>query len=70
MRNTRLRLEMKKQRYTQAELARRLGVNKMSISHWVNGRYIPNENSAIAISNLLGVNIHDLFYRNGEQNAI
>jgi transcriptional regulator with XRE-family HTH domain len=63
MKDTRLRIELKKQRYTQAALARLLNVNKMNVSNWINGRFIPNKNSAIAISKLLGVSIDELFYR-------
>ena len=53
----RMRLEM-----TQAQLAEHVGVARVSIVAIENGRFIPTIETALSISNVLGVSVEQIFW--------
>ena len=53
--NKRIRAEMQKQNMTSTELARRSGLNRSSISRYVNDVIEPKQNAIGAIAKALGV---------------
>ena len=52
----RIQLAMQNAGISQQELAERSGIGKASISHYVNGRYIPTNKAAYKLSLVLNVN--------------
>ncbi len=49
-----------KYKYSQPELADKLGVSKGMISFWENGKYEPTASNIIIIANFFDVSIDDL----------
>jgi transcriptional regulator with XRE-family HTH domain len=45
---------------SQQELAQKMGVSPSAISHWENGRRVPDANVLIAMSKALGCKLNDL----------
>lgn len=52
----RLKEAMNEKNISAIELSKRSGVGKSAISHYVNGRYCPQNRNAVLIADVLGVN--------------
>ena len=52
---------LKKNRWTYGELAKEIGVNRITISSWDKGETTPNLYQAKKLVELLGINLEDLF---------
>lgn len=50
-----LRDAVRDRRWTQAELARRIGVSQPTIGNWLRGRYIPSTTEVFAMERALGL---------------
>ena len=50
----------KRKGYTQAEVARKIGVSRQSISLWAQGKSVPNLKSLAALAELFGVEVKDI----------
>lgn len=46
--------------YTQAEVARRIGVSRQTVSLWAQGKSVPNLKSLAALAELFGVEVKDI----------
>lgn len=57
----RLRVLRAERRWSQADLAERLGVSRQTVNAIENGRYDPSLPLAFRISEVFGASIHDLF---------
>lgn len=58
--NTALRKAIKKNGFTQQEIAEELGVSTSAISDWVNGKAQPNQKSIEALAKVLEVSPEDI----------
>ena len=65
MRNT-LRVLRAERRWSQAELAERLGVSRQTINVIENGRYDPSLGLALKIGELFGKHVEEIFTRDSE----
>ncbi|MCM1033878.1 MAG: helix-turn-helix domain-containing protein [Odoribacter sp.] len=57
----RLKQILKSKQITQSELARRLGVNPMTVSGWVSGKRYPSIEVLDSLATMLDVDITDFF---------
>jgi putative transcriptional regulator len=65
--NNRIRVLRAERRWSQAELADRMGVSRQTVNAIENGRYDPSLPLAFRISALFGLSIHEIFhYENGD----
>jgi transcriptional regulator with XRE-family HTH domain len=55
-----LRQSRLSKKYSQRQLARKLGVDKTTISAWERDTRFPNEDHLLLLSNVLGLSIHHL----------
>ena len=62
----RLRVHRAERRWSQAELADRLGVSRQTVNAIENDRYDPSLTLAMRISDLFGVPIRELFLQDEE----
>lgn len=60
----------KSHRYTQEEIADKVGVSRQAVAKWENGETIPDINNCIALSELYGVTLDDLVNYNEESDSI
>lgn len=51
----RMKLEMERKNITAAELSRRTGINKSSISEYLSGKFLPKQTKTFLIATALGV---------------
>lgn len=65
MQNT-LRVLRAERRWSQAELAERLGVSRQTINVIENGRYDPSLDLALKIGELFGKHVEEIFTRGDE----
>lgn len=62
----RLRVLRAEQRWSQADVAERLGVSRQTVNAIETGKYDPSLPLAFAIARLFGLRIEDVFSPNGE----
>lgn len=58
--NMNLKSLRKTRRYTQEEVAERIGVSRQAVAKWENGETVPDINNCAALSELYGVTLDDL----------
>lgn len=61
--NKRIRLLREEQRWTQKELARRMGVRPPTVSRWESGTKCPEVTTIARLSDLFGVSVDYLYGR-------
>ena len=61
-----LKYYLERSPYTQAEIARALGVSKMSVTKWMKGDNSPNIELLEPLCKLLNINITDVFEEHPE----
>lgn len=61
-----LKYYLERSPYTQAEIARTLGVSKTSVTKWMNGNNSPNIELLEPLCKLLNINITDVFEEHPE----
>lgn len=49
--------------YSQAQLAREMGVSPVVVSRWATGRHIPDMDSLARLADILGVDLNNLIIR-------
>jgi putative transcriptional regulator len=64
--NNRIRVLRAERRWSQAELAERVGVSRNSINSVENGKFDPSLSLAFRISDAFGLNVEEVFLREGE----
>ncbi|MBZ2174299.1 helix-turn-helix domain-containing protein [Schnuerera sp. xch1] len=60
----------KSHRYTQEQIADKIGVSRQAVAKWENGETIPDINNCIALSELYGVTLDDLVNYNEESDSV
>lgn len=50
----------KKFKYTQEDIAEKIGVSRQAVAKWENGETVPDINNCLALSKLYGVTLDDL----------
>ncbi|MGI2293852.1 helix-turn-helix domain-containing protein [Paenibacillus sp. GXUN7292] len=60
----------KKHRYTQEDVADRIGVSRQAVAKWENGETVPDINNCIALAELYGVVLDDLVHHSEEKEQI
>jgi len=55
-----LKAYLKREGINQNELARRLGVHRGVVSHWMTGYAKPNRNRVVKLAQLTGIRLEDL----------
>lgn len=58
--NTNLKYLWKKFKYTQEDIANKIGVSRQAVAKWENGETLPDINNCLALSKLYGVTLDDL----------
>jgi len=64
--NNRIRVLRAERRWSQAELAERVGVSRNSINSVENGKFDPSLPLAFRIADVFGLTIEEVFLREGE----
>ena len=64
--NNRLRVLRAEHRWSQAEVAERLGVSRQTVNAIETGKYDPSLPLAFAIARLFELRIEDVFHPNGQ----
>ena len=67
--NNRLRVFRAERRWSQADLAERLGVSRQTINAIETGKYDPSLPLAFSIAKLFESRIEEVFHPDGEQSA-
>ena len=49
--------------YTQAQVARKMGVNPVVVTRWATGRHIPDTDSLVHLADVIKVDVNDLLIR-------
>ena len=65
--NNRLRVLRAEHRWSQADLAERLGVSRQTVNAIETGKYDPSLPLAFSIARLFAMKIEDVFHPNGDQ---
>lgn len=52
---------MRQKNISSVELAEKLGVSKATVSYWINGKVFPSQETIVNISNILCVEVWQLF---------
>lgn len=62
----------KKFKYTQEDIAEKIGVSRQAVAKWENGETVPDINNSLALSKLFGVTLDDLvnYYNEVEEVGI
>ena len=58
-----LRMLRAKARLSQAELAKKIGVDAQSVANWEAGIYMPSLRTAVSLADVLGVSLDQLVAR-------
>lgn len=64
-----LRSERERRRMTQAQIADKLGVSKMTVSHWESGDRAMTAKRLLEYCRALGIAADDIFGKVGDDNA-
>jgi putative transcriptional regulator len=67
--NNRIRVLRAERRWSQAELAERVGVSRNSVNSIENGKFDPSLPLAFRIADAFGLTIEEVFLRQGEDEA-
>lgn len=54
-----LRVQLRKRRWTQSDLSRRLGVSRATVSKWIHGARTPSLNNVRRLRAVLGIDPSD-----------
>jgi len=57
-------------RYTQEEVAEKIGVSRQAVAKWENGETVPDINNCIALANLYGVSLDDMVNHSNQKDGI
>ena len=68
--NNRLRVLRAERRWSQADLAERLGVSRQTINAIETGKYDPSLPLAFAIARLFSMRIEEVFHPDGDQQSV
>jgi putative transcriptional regulator len=68
--NNRIRVLRAERRWSQAELAERVGVSRNSINSIENGKFDPSLPLAFRIADAFGLKIEEVFSRDGENTGV
>lgn len=60
----------KKFKYTQEEVAEKIGVSRQAVAKWENGESVPDIQNCLALSKLYGITLDDLVNHNSEKDGI
>lgn len=60
----------KRSRFTQEDVAERIGVSRQAVAKWENGESVPDINNCLALSKLYGVTLDDLVTYDSEDDVV
>lgn len=68
--NTNLKKLREMHRYTQEEVADKIGVSRQAVAKWENGGTVPDINNCLALAELYGVTLDDLINYSDDKEGI
>jgi AbrB family looped-hinge helix DNA binding protein len=60
----------KKSKFTQEEVADKIGVSRQAVAKWENGETVPDINNSFALAELYGVSLDDLVRHSDDKNVL
>lgn len=68
--NLNLKNLRKSRRYTQEQVAEKIGVSRQAVAKWENGETVPDINNCIALADLYGVSLDDMVNYSNQKDGI